>query len=76
MAHIINISRNKNNELEFYDSQNGQIYDKRYIDKIYLKKSYENNIDYYPQFLFRIDNKVVKPKVLNKIARPSQRVPK
>ena len=75
LAHVVNISRNDKNELVFYDSQNGKTYGKEYIDKINFNKTSENKMYYYPQYLFRVDNKVVKPKVLNKIARPSQRVP-
>ena len=75
LAHVVNVSRNDKNELEFYDSQSGKTYGKEYIYKMNFKKISENKIYYYPQFLFRVDDKVVKPKVLNKIARPSQRVP-
>ena len=75
LAHVVNVSRNDKNELEFYDSQSGKTYGKEYIDKMNFKKTSENKIYYYPQFLFRVDDKVVKPNVLNKIARPSQRVP-
>ena len=69
LAHIINVSRNDKNELEFYDSQSGKIYGKEYIDKIYFKKFYGNNIDYYPQFLFRVDDKVVRMNKLSKIIK-------
>ena len=34
LAHVVNVSRNDKNELEFYDSQSGKTYGKEYIDKM------------------------------------------
>ena len=73
LAHVINISRNENNELEFYDSQNGQTYGKEYVEKMDFVKQKDNELQYYPQYFFRVDNKVLKEDVVSKISRPAQR---
>ena len=69
LAHVIEVYRNKNNDLEFYDGQNGMTYGKEYIDKIKFKN---DTGSFYPQFIFRTDNKLLKNNVMNKISKPAQ----
>ena len=45
---------------------------KEYFDNIDYKKGGSDNV-YYPQYLFRIDDKKLKYDLLNKISKPSQR---
>jgi len=71
-AHSVEILKNAENKLEIYDPQNGNYYGNEYFDNIDYKKSGQNNV-YYPQYLFRIDDKTLKYDLLNKISRPSQR---
>ena len=71
-AHSVEISKNAENKLEIYDPQNGNYYGNEYFDNIDYKKMGQDYV-YYPQYLFRIDNKKLKYDLLNKISRPSQR---
>ncbi|GEM_PF-5423507 len=73
LAHVVEISKNEQNNLEIYDPQNGKTYGKDYLENIKYTK-FKNNIkNYYPQYIFRIDDKRLNYKLLNKISRPSQR---
>ena len=71
-AHTVEIYK-KNNELEIYDPQNGQTYGYEYFDNIVYKKRKGIKKYYYLQYIYRIDNKVPKHDLLEKISRPSQR---
>jgi len=72
-AHTVEIYKNNKNELEIYDPQGGQTYGKEYFDKIDYKKREGIKKYYYPQYIYRIDNKVPKHDILEKISRPAQR---
>ena len=71
-AHAVEISKNAENKLEIYDPQSGNYYGNEYFDDIDYKKDCLDNV-YYPQYLFRIDDKKLKYDLLNKISKPSQR---
>jgi len=46
---------------------------KEYIEKVDFMKKSDEQIIYYPQYLFRVDDKEVKKEILNKVSKPSQR---
>ena len=73
IAHAVEISKNTQNALEIYDPQNGETYGDEYFDRIKYFETKNKTKYYYPQYIFRIDDKKLNYKLLNKISRSSQR---
>ena len=73
ISHVLEISRNENNEIKFYDPQRGKFYGEEYYEQMKYTRIEDGTIQYFPQFLFRIDNLDLNYELLNKISRPTQR---
>ena len=70
-AHTVEIYKHSNNKLEVYDPQSGKTYGKEYFYDIEYKRQEKDHIYYYPQYLFRIDNKKPKIDILQQISEPA-----
>ncbi|MCD7780942.1 MAG: hypothetical protein LUH05_09770 [Candidatus Gastranaerophilales bacterium] len=70
-GHIIEVWKDKNNKLEFYDPQSGASSSKY----LFLRVKYKFTWNEYPDFprILRLDNKELNYKVLNGISKPARK---
>ena len=69
-GHMLVVYRNKNNDIVFYDPQNGNGYNILYLNYMeYHVDMGDYKIDYSP-IIFRIDNTELDIDIMNKISKP------
>ena len=71
-GHIVIVTKDSNDELKIYDSQNFHKYEnaKELLSK--LKYSFSLGEDKYPPKLLRVDDKEPNPKIVNQILKPKK----
>ena len=67
-GHVVIITRNKNNELEYYDPQNGERARGKGVKAI-LEPNFQYKNPVAPPRILRIDDKALNPKYVNKVVK-------
>ncbi len=71
-GHILEVMKDNNGNLKFYDPQINRSVNKEYIKQIKFKFAL-NEVDYLPHIL-RVDDKELNIKILNQISKPARKV--
>lgn len=70
-GHILEVMKDENNQLKFYDPQVDKNYDKEFL--IQIKFKFEWNEPPFSLRILRVDDKELNYKVLNMIAKPARK---